>query len=304
MAKTMIGLMKCAVLAAAISMTGCQTNTATGRSQLNMLSTGEEISIGNQTAPQYVEQFGGEVDDPVIREYVADLGSRLTSTVVVDSGRQSLPWEFFTVDSKMINAFALPGGKIFITRGLLEKMDNEAQLVSVLGHEIGHVTGKHIGEQLTQQMLLQVGLGAAAAATDSEWVAVMGGVAGGFAMLKFSRSHETESDDLGLRYMTSVGYDPMGMLQVMEIFKAESGGGGVEFLQTHPLPQTRIDRIRRLIGTRYAHTQNNSEFTLGEASFLTNVTERLEALPPARHDPAAEAAEAGAGNAARGGGGR
>lgn len=277
-----------AALIAVSGLLGCSVNTATGRNQFNMLSTSDEISIGSQAAPEYVKQFGGEIPDAHIRQYIADLGQQLATEVVKDPGRQSLPWEFFTVDSQMINAFALPGGKVFVTRGLLEKMENDAQLVSVLGHEVGHVTGKHIGEQMTRAMIIQIGVGAAAAASDEEWVGLLAGTTGGLYMLRFSREHETESDELGMRYMTAIGYDPVGMLQVMEIFQAESDGGGVEFLQTHPLPTTRIERIERRIATRYAHTQNNPEYVLGVESFRINIADRLKRLPPAKHDPSAE----------------
>jgi predicted Zn-dependent protease len=133
---------------------GCSSNPATGQAQLNMISEAEEVKLGSESAPRFIKQMGGEVPDAEIRRYVSRIGRNLAGACE----RPHLPWEFFVVDSAMLNAFALPGGKVFVSRRLMIKLNNEAELAGVLGHEIGHVTAEHIGQQMTQASLLNIGL--------------------------------------------------------------------------------------------------------------------------------------------------
>ncbi|QDU71403.1 M48 family metallopeptidase [Mucisphaera calidilacus] len=289
----------------AVVSVGCSTNPATGRAQLNILSESEEISLGREAAPGFLEQYGGSLPDEQIVAHVRQLGQQLAAV----SERSQLPWEFHVVDSSVINAFALPGGKVFISRGLLERMTNEAQLAGVLGHEVGHVTAQHIGQQMTQAMGIQIGLIAAGIAidqaTDDAWLATLGLVGGelgaGMYLLKYGRDQEHQADELGLRYMTRLGYDPLGQVQVMRILKdASGGGGGIEMLSTHPLPESRIERLVEMIAERYPGSET-SAYGFGEARFRREVLDRLEALPPARHPAKGAAAWLPAGLCACGG---
>lgn len=267
----------------------CTVNPATGERQFNVLSESQELQLGEEAAPQFIEEYGGEIPSPEIQEYVRQIGQQLAE----QSERPDLPWDFTVVDSSTINAFALPGGKVFISRGLLAEMKNEAQLAGVLGHEIGHVTAEHIGQQMSRQIAFQAGLaglGVAAQTTDEAWLQVLGAgaqVGGGLYLLSFGREQENEADELGLRYMANLGYNPIGQLQVMQILKrsAGGGGGGVEFLSTHPLPDTRIERIENLIQTRYPGYNNPRKYRLNRARFQETVMSTLEQLPPPRHNP-------------------
>ena len=277
-------LLTLAVLALAplAAITGCTTNPATGERQLNMLSRDQEIAIGEDAAPEFLEQGGGEIPDRDIQRYVSDLGARLAAI----SERPDLPWAFYTLDTEIINAFALPGGKVFISRGLMAKMDNEAQLAGVLGHEIGHVTAQHIGQRMTRQMLIQgvaVGAGVAAQASEEDWVKVLGAgvaVGGQLYALSFSRDQELQADTLGVRYMHRADYNPVGQLQVMQILKDASGGGGLEMLQTHPLPSTRIDQLESLIARKYPRARETGAYVFGHDRFKNAVLDRLDDLPP------------------------
>ncbi len=262
---------------------GCSTNPATGRSQLNVLSREEEIQLGAEAAPQFVEQNGGEVPSETIRRYVSEVGHKLAAL----SERPELPWEFFVLDSKQINAFALPGGKVFMSRGLLEKMDNEAQLAGVLGHEIGHVTAKHINDRMAQAIgwgIAGAAIGVAGQVTDEDWLTVLGvgvGVGGGVYQLSFSRGQETESDELGVRYMTEAGYNPVAQIQVMEILlQASGGGGGSDFFSTHPNPRKRIDDLQKLIPSKYPDYEDASKYRFYHDRFKEKVLDELEKLPP------------------------
>jgi predicted Zn-dependent protease len=229
------------VFALSLAFAGCPTNPATGKRNFNFIGQGQEIQLGNQAQPEFLASYGGEVPSPEVQAYVSDLGRRLAAV----SERPSLPWEFHLVDSAVLNAFALPGGKIFVTRALVQKMSNEAQLAGVLGHEIGHVIARHAAEHMEQGQLggalaTAVGVGASDR-RNGYGAAIAAQVANQMLQLKFSRSDESEADSFGLRYMTQAGYDPRAMLGVMQILRdASKGGRTPEILATHPLPDTRL----------------------------------------------------------------
>lgn len=278
-----------ALAATAASLASCVKNAATGHSQLNLMSRQEEIEAGSSAMPELIQSYGGKVQDPALQAYVTRVGMDLVQYTEADY--KTLPWEFTFLNSDVINAFALPGGKVFITRGLAEKMTNEAQLAGVLGHEIGHVTAEHADKRLSEQLGVSIGaaVGAAvisaAAGEKNQTVAQVGSqvfVTGlGVYALSFSRTEENEADALGMRYMTKAGYNPMAQYQVMEILKAASGSGAPpEFLSTHPAPQTRMDRIKKLVETKYASTQNNPQYQFYEARFQTGFLDPLKKLPP------------------------
>ncbi|BAM02465.1 M48 family metallopeptidase [Phycisphaera mikurensis] len=274
-------------LAAVTFSPGCQTNPATGELYLTALNQEKAVQIGEEAEPQFLSENGGVIPDAGIRDYVASIGNRLAAK----SELPDLPWEFHVLDSVQINAFALPGGKIFMSRGLLERMTNEAQLAGVLGHEIGHVTADHVGQRMAQATAVTAAgavLGAAGAATDKDWLKVLGvgtGVGGGVYLLRFSRGNETESDLLGVRYMDRLGYNPWGQVQVMEILKEASGGGSGNLLEsffaTHPLPQDRIDDLEELIRDKYPDAKRSGDGFFPER-FEQNVLRPLSRLPAPR----------------------
>lgn len=292
-----------------LTLAACSTNPTTGKSQFNALSRDEEIQMGSENMPQMIQEYGGEVPNPDLRAYVTEVGSKMAA--VTESDYPSLPWQFTLLNSEVINAFAMPGGKVFMSVGLMAEMTNEAQLAGVLGHEIGHVTARHINDQIANQTGFQIGAsvasifipeGAAGAAVGQAIT-----VGGQTILLKYGRNQESESDSLGMRYMSKVGYDPKGQLQVMQILARVAGeGGGSEFFSTHPLPSTRIDRIQKLLDTEYKHTQNNPQYQLKEAEFkqrfLSKYTPPPKAKPKASlTDPAGPSAPAHAATGVRGG---
>lgn len=275
-------LLLTAVLALAL---GCQTSPATGQSQLNVLTEQEELEIGEELGPEFLAENGGPIPSDTIQRYVSDLGVELAAV----SERPDLPWEFHAVDSAVINAFALPGGKVFVSRGLLMQMENEAQLAAVLGHEIGHVTDQHIGQQMSRAVAAQFGLGLLGyAVSGQDWGQVVGiGVelATGFTLLSFSREQENVADVLGMRYMTDLGYNPLAAVEVMEILRQAGGAGGVEWLSTHPAPDTRVRRIQDIIEQDYPEARDTGRYSYHRDRFQRTVTQELETLPPPQHDP-------------------
>ncbi len=238
------------VAAVALLTAGCATNAATGKRQLNFYSEAQEISLGRQ-ADREISAELGVVDDPELQRYVQELGGRLAAR----SERPQLPWSFKVMDDPVVNAFALPGGFVYVTRGILAHLGSEAELASVLGHEIGHVTAQHGVNQLSKQQVAQGGLILGMAVLPEAARASDLAAAGlGVLFLKYGRDDERQADDLGLRYMTAEGYDAREMpklFRVLERVSASAGQGRIpNWLSTHPDPGSRRERSERRIQER------------------------------------------------------
>lgn len=230
-----------------------QTNPVTGERQHVAMTVEQETALGLNTAPEMAAQMGGEAPpgDPDAR-FVAQVGA----AVVAKSDASKGPYKYrfhLLNDRRTINAFALPGGQIFITRGLLSRLKTEGQLAAVLGHEVGHVVNRHGAEHLAKSQLansitIAVGVGAS---QDSRTAAAIAAIAGQMIQLKYSRKDELEADQYGLQYMTQTGFDPNEMLHVMEILEEGSKQSRSELMSTHPRTESRIAGIREWIKTHY-----------------------------------------------------
>ncbi|HEX3128990.1 MAG TPA: M48 family metalloprotease [Thermoanaerobaculia bacterium] len=232
-----------ALLVSALLLSGCSVNPATGRNQLNFFGEESEIEMGREADAEIVGSVG-LYDDPLLQDYVHDLGMEIAAK----SERPNLPWSFKILDDPAVNAFALPGGFVYVTRGLMTHLSSEAELVAVLGHEAGHVTARHGVNQMSKQILASVGLGVAVLANpDLEDFAFLGEVGLSLVFLKYSRDDERQADDLGLRYAVRTGYDPHQMPEVFRVLDAVSKVEGVgrlpNWLSTHPDPGVRAKRI-------------------------------------------------------------
>ncbi len=274
-----------------ISVGGCSTNPATGKTILTRYTWEEEKQMGAEAAAGLTDQFGGEVESAIPSQYVRQIGMKLVAGI--EPGVPDLDWEFTLLNTDVINAFALPGGKIYFTRGLAEQIDSEAAMAGVLGHEIGHVTGRHANQRMTKQFGYNIGIAGAAlivgaAGDDSDigkygQVVVPGFAVGGqLVLLKYGRNEESEADMLGMRYMERAGYDPIGQLHVMEVLEAQATGDRQpEWLSTHPYPESRIDAIREYLSSAYANTQNNPAYVMNRAQYEQQMLLPLRNLPPA-----------------------
>jgi predicted Zn-dependent protease len=219
------------------------------------------------------EQFGGLDPDAGIQADVAAVGERLVQQSIV----RETPYRYtfhVLADPQTINAFALPGGPIFITRALLQRLENEAQLAGVLGHEIGHVAARHSAEhiaksQLAQGLINAVGIAGSEDPGSGQHAAQVAAVVAQMVQLQYGRNDELESDTLGVRLVSEAGYDPRAMLEVMRIL-AESGGPDrpPEFMSSHPDPGNRQAIIQRAIESRYPDGVP-AELTLGRSIALT-----------------------------------
>lgn len=230
--------------AALVAAAACATNPATGRRDLMLIGEGQEVALGRQEDSKAVAAYGTYPDEALVR-WVESLGLALAAR----SERPALPWSFRLADDAAVNAFAAPGGFIFVTRGILAHLDSEAELAMVMGHEIGHVTARHLARQLSQQQLATLGLGAGMIAVpELQRYAGIGQTGLGLLFLKFGRDDEREADELGLRYAQRLDYDvaegacAFRMLDL--VARREPGGRMPSWLSTHPDPG---DRYRRLL---------------------------------------------------------
>jgi beta-barrel assembly-enhancing protease len=231
-----------------------QENPLTGEKQQVSMSPAEEVAMGLQSAPQMAAEYGGFFPSDQVQTLAKKIGVHLVRTFNTDIETQGHgnPYKFdFHVlkDPTTINAFALPGGQVFITQGLLSKLTSEDQLAGILGHEIGHVVYRHSSEQMAKSEFYQGLAGAATAAAGSMGASQIANYVAQTRLMKFGRTDELESDEFGVKYMTQAGYDANAMIEVMEIL-AEAGGGGKErdeFMSSHPSPANRIEKIKEHI---------------------------------------------------------
>ena len=226
-------------------------NPVTGRVQRVALSPKEEIALGLNSAPEMARQHGGLYPDERYQNLVTSVGEKI---VQANPEINQTPYYFqfhLLADPQTVNAFALPGGQIFITFGLLKLLDSEDEVAGVLGHEIGHVVGRHSNEQMAKAQLSQGLVSAVVMAGGSDYGMAAGQMAQFVSQLKntaYGRDDELESDQLGVRFMLRAGYDPNALIRVMEVLKkAAAGRAPPEFLSTHPDPENRVERIKEAI---------------------------------------------------------
>jgi predicted Zn-dependent protease len=225
-------------------------NPLTGEKQRVALKPEEEIALGVKSAPQMAAQMGGLTRNAEAAALVQRVGARLVKA----SFATKSPYRFrfhVLADARTVNAFALPGGPIFITEGLLRVLKTEGELAAVLGHEIGHVIARHASEHLAKAQLTQGLIGAAVIGTGDYSTAQIGQLVGSLINMRYGRDDELEADALGVRIVAESGYDPRSMIRVMEALATASGGSRQpEFFSTHPHPQNRAARIREEIEKR------------------------------------------------------
>lgn len=247
---------------------GCAINPVSGNRELALVSEAQEIEMGRQGAAEVAATIGLH-PDATLQAYV----DRIGQTLAAKTERPQLAWEFHVVDDAAVNAFALPGGFIFVTRGLLTHMTSEAELASVLGHEAGHVAARHSVQQISRQQIASLGLGLGSILSST--IAEYGQVAGaglGLLFLKYSRDDETQADQLGFRYALADGYDTREMIGVFEMLEQDrllSGAGRLPAWQTtHPDPESRIEDVQGLIA---ASTESFGSKKIGRDEFLRRI---------------------------------
>jgi predicted Zn-dependent protease len=247
----------------------CATNPVTGRREFNLMSEAQEISIGRESDPQ-IKQEMGVYNDPALLAYVQEIGLRMAKI----SERPQLPWQFTVVDQPAINAFAVPGGFIYFTRGILPFLNDEAELAGVMGHEIGHVTARHSAQQYTRSIGGQLGLTALSIFVPAARpFGEIGAQALGVLFLKYGRDDEMQADLLGATYTSRLGWDPAGVSGMLNTLgrldEAQGDRRGVpNWLSTHPEPLARVDEVRPIVEKLKA---GRSDFVTNREAFLQRI---------------------------------
>jgi predicted Zn-dependent protease len=234
------------LIVAFLMISACAVNPVTGKKQLNLMGEQQEIQLGASYDPQVVAQFGLYQND-AIQKFINEKGQEMAKI----SHRPQLKWTFRVVDSPVVNAFAVPGGYVYFTRGILAHFNNEAEFAGVLGHEIGHVTARHAASQYTKQTLGQVlFIGGLIVSKEFREFADVAQQSLGLLFLKFSRDDESQSDELGVEYSTKIGYDAVEMadfFRTLSRLSAKSGASDIPtFMSTHPNPMDRYNKVGKM----------------------------------------------------------
>ncbi len=249
-------------LSLSVLLTNCARNPVSGKRELSLMSTEQEIAIGKESHPSIVATMG-LYEDPKLQAFMNEKGKAMAAV----SHRPDLPYQFYIVDSPVVNAFAVPGGYVYFTRGILAHFNNEAEFAGVLGHEIGHITAKHSARQQSKQLLGTLGTVAAAIFLPQAAELVQQGA--GVLLLKYSRDHESESDQIGVGYSSKIGYDAHQMANFFATIKRiqdNSGQSVPNILSTHPDPGNRYARVHEL--AKEYQTQNPANYAVNRETYL------------------------------------
>jgi predicted Zn-dependent protease len=229
-------------------LSGCAINPATGEEEMMLFSPEKDVALGRKYAPQIEEALGGRIPDENLQNYVNHIGQRMARVC----HRPDLSYYFAAVEGGGANAIAVPGGYVYITKGLLNELKSEAQLAAVLGHEVGHVVARDTMAAISRQIGMTAILVAAVASDAPPQVAGATSFISGVLTLQYSREDEKDADLTGLSYMAQAGYDPNGMVETMNVLQELQTVRPIEFFSTHPNPESRIAYLEEKIARRYA----------------------------------------------------
>jgi predicted Zn-dependent protease len=237
-----VGLGFC-LIGLVFSIPSCAVNPVSGKQELMLLSEADEVKLGRETDVQVTKEYG-LYEDPKLIPYLDDLCQRLGKI----SHRPNLTYQFKILDSSVVNAFAVPGGYVYFTRGILATINSEAELAGLMGHEIGHITARHSAKQYSRAQLTQLGLGVGTILADIPILSGLVQLGAGMLFLRFSRDNEREADDLGVEYSSKVGYDATQMASFFETLERMNPGsdrsGLPGWFSTHPNPENRVQAVR------------------------------------------------------------
>jgi predicted Zn-dependent protease len=248
--------------------TGCAVNPITGKEELMLFPEEQDIAIGRQYAPEIEKQMGGEIPDPVLQNYVNYVGQNVARV----SHKPYLEYSFVALNDKSINALALPGGYVYVTKGMLEKLDSEAQLAAILAHEITHIVARDVSNAMSNQIGMNLVLSAVTSKKTPQSVLTIADLAQQIVGLKYSRKDEQEADLGGLGYMFAAGYNPYGMVETMQMLQNLHQVRPIEFLSSHPSPENRIGYLTQEIQTKY---YNPAGLKIAKEEYYNAVLSRL-----------------------------
>jgi predicted Zn-dependent protease len=269
------GLCKYIILASALLLGACTVNPATGQKEFTgLLPASQEESVGASEHQKIQKTYGDFIQGPV-----ADYVDRVGQKVAANTERSDVRYKFHVIDSPIVNAFALPGGYIYISRGLLALANNEAELAGVIAHEIGHVTARHAASRMSQGVLVGLGAAILSAATGSSAVGEAANVGSDLYIKSYSRGQEDQADELGVRYLSRAGYDPNAMASFLRSLDAQtqldqhiagaSEGAGMNYFSTHPVTAERVKHAQSLVGQYPASNLTNRDVYMSMINGLT-----------------------------------
>ncbi len=253
---------------------GCAANPITGEDEL-MLDRDyhNDIKLGKEIAPQVEKELKGKIKDQVLQDYINGVGHKITRF----SHNPDFDFNFVAVNDKSINAISLPGGRIFITKGLLLKFESESQLAGVLAHEIVHVVARDTENMMSKQTGMGVLFVLAASQARTQGEVAAADLALQLVTLKYSREDERTADLGGIDYMVRAGYNPNGMVETMQILQKEEASRSSDFFSTHPSPENRIDYLRARIQSHYSNSIAGTK--VGQEDYQQYVLDRIKNLP-------------------------
>ena len=250
---------------------GCATNPITGQEELMLFGPQQDIEIGRKYAPEVEKQMGGAIRSRVLQNYINSVGQKIARV----SHNRAFQYRFTAVNDKSVNAFALPGGYIFITRGMLKKLETEAQLAAIFAHEIVHVVARDSSAAMSRDIGINVLLSAVITDKTPQGITTAADLTNQILGLQYSRNDEQQADLAGLDYMVAAGYNPYGMVETMKMLQDQQQFGTIEFLSTHPSPYNRVEYLTQKIHTNYS---NLAELKVGEEAYRSNVLKNLNRL--------------------------
>lgn len=247
---------------------GCATNPITGQNELMLFSPQQDIEIGRKYAPELEKQLGGRIQNQTLQNYVDSVGQRVAAV----SHNPNFEYHFVALNHQSTNAFALPGGYIFVTRGMLEKLETEAQLAAILAHETAHVVARDTMNVMSNQIGIDALLSAVTSENTPAGVTTAANLTSQIIDLSYSREDEKTADLAGLDYMTWAGYNPYAMVETIQMLQTLQQSRPIEFFSTHPSPENRLGYITQKIQTQYP---NVTTLRVGKRDYHTYVLQNL-----------------------------
>lgn len=247
---------------------GCAVNPITGEEQFMLIAWQQEITIGEKYAPEIEKQLGGRIDNEILQKYIDSIGQKVARV----SHKPRLEYHFAALGDKSVNALALPGGYIFITKGMLKELQTEAQLAAILAHETAHIVARHSSAAMSREIGISILLSAVTSKKTPQGVLTAADLARRILGLQYSKKDEREADLAGLDYMVRAGYNPYGVVETMQMLQNQQRKGPIEFFSTHPIPRNRMIYLMQKIQTDY---DNLAELKIGKEDYRDSVLEQL-----------------------------
>jgi len=233
-----------------------------------LVSESQDVQLGKTYAPELEKEMGGKIDDPGLQQYIDRIGQKIVSV----SHKRDFEYHFTALNDKSVNALALPGGYVYITKGLLEQLTSEAQLAAILGHEVTHIVARDVAAVMSREIGIDILLAAATPKNTPRGALIARDLTRQIIGLRFSRKDEQEADIGGLDYMVRAGYNPYGMVETMQILQNLQKSRPIEFFSTHPNPENRIEYITEEIEVVYPNLQGRRT---GADEYQSNVLTKL-----------------------------